>query len=171
MLKVVQSQIVFNFGSNLPCAWIVLRIIFGSFLEKFELSETKTLLVLGFYNFGGRVTFKKKEKSSTWIFKVTKVNSFGLDVGVELEVKGEESEEAAIGNLAARFSTTETEIRQSTVSISSIISDGNKYSELHVFVDYNGTNNGTIRWGMNDLNLKYTRYWEKDSELIVKITF
>ena len=102
---------------------------------------------------------------------VTTSNSFGVDVGVELEVKGEESKKSAIAKLATKFSTTSTHMTESTTCISSIVSDENKYSELYCYVDYNGKNNGRISWERNDLGLKQKHRWAEGSEMIVDITF
>ena len=46
---------------------------------------------------------------------------------------------------------------------------GNRYSELYVYVNYQGKNVGTIEWRRNDLNLKYNYSWAPDSELMVDI--
>ena len=82
---------------------------------------------------------------------------------------GTESE--AVGKLAATFSASWEEVRESVVTTESFITDDNKYSELYVYVDYNGKNNGEARIERNDMNLECSTRWVEDSEMVVDISF
>ena len=64
-----------------------------------------------------------------------------------------------------------TEAQECFTLIKSKIDDGNEYSELYAYVDYNGGNKGKVRWTRNDLNLDYSYRWAEDSEMIIDVTF
>ena len=103
---------------------------------------------------------------------MTKKNTFGFEVGAEMEVGVELGAETVIdarGKLAAKYSASYEDIKQSTVMINSQINDDNKYSELYCYVDYQGKNNGTLEWMQNDLGLTCTSRWAEGSELIVDV--
>ena len=119
---------------------------------------------------GGRVTFKKTVASSEWTFKIRKENLVGLSVGVHIGVEAG-SEDEAMDKLSIQYGITKSEMMEITTLIHSKISDENTYSELYVYVDYNGKNQGNLKWTKNDLNLKYEMRWAEDSEMIVDVKF
>ena len=89
-----------------------------------------------------------------------------MEVGVEF---GAETVIDARAKLAAKYSASYEDIKQSTVMINSQITDHNKYSELYCYVDYQGKNNGELKWIKNDLDLTYTSRWAEGSEMIVDV--
>ena len=121
---------------------------------------------------GGRVTFKNTVASSEWTFRVVKenTNTTGLSVGDEVTIDAENQKEAE-RKLSVNFGITTRELTETTTLIRSKISNQNKYSELYVYVDYNGKNNGTVRWTKNDLGLKFQKRWAEDSEMIIDVEF
>lgn len=119
---------------------------------------------------GGRVTFKKNVASSEWTFRVVKENTTSLSVGTEVTIHAE-TKQLAEGKLSAAYGLSETELTETTILIQSKISDQNKYSELYVYVDYNGKDKGTVKWTKNDLDLKYNERWGEDSNMIIDVQF
>lgn len=119
---------------------------------------------------GGRITFKKNVLESQWTYKVTRQFSSNFEIGNELTVKAADEPEA-INKIAAKYSITVSEIRESLTLIKSIISDENTYSELYCYVDYEGKDCGRYHWTKNDLNLQACHRWAESSEMIIDITF
>ena len=120
---------------------------------------------------GGSIHFKKTVKDSSWTFKCSKTNNFGMEVGSKFSVKAAREDEA-VGELAVKFSVSSQEMRDSVVTVASHIIDDNIYSELYVYVNYNGKNKGEVYWkNGNPLNLKFHRRWEPDSEMVVDVFF
>lgn len=124
----------------------------------------------------GQIEFKKNILSTQWSYRKTNSKSVGGSLGGSLggnvTLGGEATKKEATAKIAGELNISVSEVKEQYTVHQINILDEVCYTELHVNVDYAGSNQGRANFERNDLGLTMEKIrWDPkdDSHMILTI--